>query len=72
MGKVMSIFPNIEGEFYENQSFYIGNRIELFAVAPMWAQQKSPDANLLVQLFAGESSRLVRAKLWLKKQQAMP
>jgi len=24
----MSIFPNIEGEFYENQSFYIGNRIE--------------------------------------------
>ncbi len=28
MGKVMSIFPNIEGEFYENQSFYIGNRIE--------------------------------------------
>ena len=28
MGKVMSIFPNIEGEFYENQSFYIRNRIE--------------------------------------------
>ena len=63
MGKVMSIFPNIEGEFYENQSFYIGNRIEPLAVAPMWAQQKSPDANLLAQLFAGESSRLVRAKL---------
>ena len=43
--------------------FTLGIALNLIAMASMLAQQKSPDANLLVQLFAGESSRLVRAKL---------
>ena len=47
----------------KTKGFTLAIALNLFAVAPMWAQQKSPDANLLAQLFAGESSRLVRAKL---------
>jgi hypothetical protein len=34
----------------KTQAFTLAIALNVFAVAPMWAQQKSPDANLLAQL----------------------
>lgn len=56
--------------------FTLAIALNLFAVAPMWAQQKSPDANLLTQLEKrlaqsdSESKRLTGApkSLWLLRE----
>ena len=56
--------------------FVLAMAINVVAVAPMWAQQKSPDANLLAQLEKrlaqsdSESKRLTGApkSLWLLRE----
>jgi hypothetical protein len=56
--------------------FTLAIALNLFAVVPMWAQQKSPDANLLAQLekrlaqSESESKRLTGApkSLWLLRE----
>jgi hypothetical protein len=56
--------------------FTLAIALNLFAVAPMWAQQKSPDANLLAQLekrlaqSETEGKRLTGApkSLWLLRE----
>jgi hypothetical protein len=43
IGKVISVFLKTEGEFYENQSSALAIALNVFAVAPLWAQEKSPE-----------------------------
>jgi hypothetical protein len=76
IGKVISVFLKTEGEFYENQSFALAIALNVFAVAPLWAQEKSPDANLFAQLekrltqSESESKRLTGEPkaLWLMRK----
>lgn len=58
------------------QAFTLAIALSIFAVAPMWAQQKTPDANLFAQLDTrltqseSESKRLTGEPklLWLMRE----
>jgi hypothetical protein len=76
IGKVISAFLKTEGEFYENQSSALAIALNVFALAPLWAQEKSPDANFLAQFekrltqSESESKRLTGEPkaLWLMRK----
>jgi hypothetical protein len=67
VGNGVNIFLQKEN-FMKTEVFTLAIALNLFAVAPMWAQQKSPDANLLAQLEKSlaqsdsESKRLTGAR----------